>query len=406
MLQQVSIGPATREEGVRRLLEFVPFSAREYRDERSYDRGPRDRSNTSLLSPWIRHRLISECEVIAAVLRQHEAVAADKFIQEICWRTYWKGWLELRPSIWREYRWEVSDGLRRLSEDFELSHSVNLALQGRTGIDCFNQWVDELRETGYLHNHVRLWFASIWIFTLKLPWALGADFFLRYLLDGDPASNTLSWRWVAGLQTEGKHYLATAENIGRFTEGRFANVEGLAAGVPPLAWMPPPTPRPLPRPEYFDAKEPTALLLSEEDLSAGDTVDASIKTVGAFMHTSARSPLPVSEVVRDFVSGALDDALIRSGARHEVKHRMFGEAPSADFLIEWAKAHGCRQIVMPYAPVGPVQEWVAPIRERLASSPIRFVLMRRGWDSRLWPLATRGFYPFRRQVDRLLGELI
>ena len=406
MLQQVSIGPATREEGVRRLLDFVPISAREYRDERNYDRGPRDRSNTSLLSPWIRHRLITESEVVAAVLRQHEAVAADKFIQEVCWRTYWKGWLEQRPTVWSDYRFELDDGLRRLNEDYELSNRVSLALQGRTDIDCFNEWVHELKDTGYLHNHARLWFASIWIFTLKLPWAIGADFFLRYLLDGDPASNTLSWRWVAGLQTEGKHYLATAENIARFTGGRFANSDRLAVDAPPLTWMPPPSPRPLPRPEYFDAKEPTALLLSEEDLSAGDTIDAPIQTVGAFMHTSARSPLPVSEVVKDFVADALDDALVRSGARHEVRHHLFGEAPSADFLIEWAKGHGCRQIVMPYVPVGPVREWVDPIRQRLANSPIRFVLMRRVWDSRLWPLATKGYYPFKKQLDQLLCELV
>ena len=98
---------------------------------------------------------------------------------------------------------------------------------GATGIDCFDAWARELVATGYLHNHARMWFASIWIFTLRLPWELGADFFLRHLIDGDPASNTLSWRWVAGLQTAGKTYLATAENIARFTGGRFAP-QGLA----------------------------------------------------------------------------------------------------------------------------------------------------------------------------------
>jgi hypothetical protein len=170
--------------------------------------------------------------------------------------------------------------------------------------------------------------------------------------------------------------------------------------------MPPPSPRPLPRPEYFDAKEPTALLLTEEDLSAGDLIDAPVRTVGGFAHASARSTLPVSELVRDFVDDAVDDALVRCGARHEVRHHNFGEAPSADFLIEWAKAHGCRQIVMPYAPVGPVQDWVKPIRERLASSPIRFVLIRRAWDSRLWPLATKGYFTFKKQLDRLVSELI
>lgn len=387
-------------------MEFVPICAREYRDERNYDRGPRDRSNVSLLSPWIRHRLITESEVIAAVLRQHEPVAAEKFIQEVCWRTYWKGWLELRPSVWSGYRNDVSNWLGTLNANSELRSRVADATQGNTGISCFDEWVTELRETGYLHNHARMWLASIWIHTLRLPWPIGADFFLRHLLDGDPASNTLSWRWVAGLQTRGKYYLASAANIARYTVGRFSDVKGLSSEGTPFDWEAPPAPRPLPRPEYFDAKLPTALLLNEEDLSAGDLVEAPIKTVGAFRHTTARSPLPVSAVVRDFVSAALEDALIRSGDRHEIRHHMFGEAPSADFLIEWASAHGCRQIVMPYAPVGPVQEWANPMSIRLADSPVRLVMVRRTWDSRLWPLASEGFFRFKRKLDPLLNELL
>ncbi len=88
---------------------------------------------------------------------------------------------------------------------------------------------------GYLHNHARMWFASIWIFTLRLPWVLGADFFMRHLCDGDPASNTLSWRWVAGLHTRGKTYLARASNIATYTGGRFTPQDhDLAAFAPPL----------------------------------------------------------------------------------------------------------------------------------------------------------------------------
>ena len=77
-----------------------------------------------------------------------------------------------------------------------------------------------------------MWFASIWIFTLKLPWQQGAAFFLEHLLDGDSASNTLSWRWVAGLQTKGKHYLAKSWNIEKFTENRFTNIQLNESAVP------------------------------------------------------------------------------------------------------------------------------------------------------------------------------
>ena len=78
-----------------------------------------------------------------------------------------------------------------------------------------------------------MWFASIWIFTLGLPWQKGAEFFMKYLLDGDAASNTLSWRWVGGLQTKGKHYLAQSWNISKFLNKKYQNIE-LRENVLPL----------------------------------------------------------------------------------------------------------------------------------------------------------------------------
>lgn len=86
---------------------------------------------------------------------------AEKFLQEVAWRTYWKGWLELRPSVWTDY---LAD-LKRLVR----VSTYQQAIEGRTGIDCFDSWTNELIEYGFLHNHARMWFASIWIFKLKLP---------------------------------------------------------------------------------------------------------------------------------------------------------------------------------------------------------------------------------------------
>ena len=125
----------------------------------------------------------------------------------------------MRPQVWIDANSELSQLSARGYDD---------AVQGRTGIDAFDFWVTELRSTGYLHNHARMWFASIWIHTLKLPWKLGARFFFDHLLDADSAVNTLSWRWVAGLQTRGKFYMASQENIRKYSGGRFAP-EGLAA---------------------------------------------------------------------------------------------------------------------------------------------------------------------------------
>ena len=111
--------------------------------------------------------------------------------------------MEGRKKVWEDY----NKKLAFLKDDVNfksLKKDYSKAVNGNSGIDCFDSWVNELVTTGYLHNHSRMWFASIWIFTLNLPWELGADFFYKNLLDADPASNTLSWRWVAGLQTEGK----------------------------------------------------------------------------------------------------------------------------------------------------------------------------------------------------------
>ncbi len=401
-----TIGPATRSEGLRRLNDFLPRAGRGYAEQRNYDFGPEERSNVSLLSPWIRHRLITEEEVLAAVLGQHSPAAASKFIQEVCWRSYWKGWLELRPAVWTDYRDEVDDWLARLSLDPELRSQVEAAREGATGIDCFDHWARELVEQGYLHNHARMWFASIWVFTLKLPWALGADFFLRYLLDGDPASNTLSWRWVAGLQTRGKHYLARANNIERFTAGRFRHVTGLAEDAAPLEAPALPAPRGLPGARAFDHRAPTALLLTEEDLSAAEFIDAPIRAVGGFVHTAGRSPLPVGPIPQAFATQAVEDAVSSAGATLGAPTRVFPRLPTATDLRVWAEDAGCTQLLLPYPPVGPIQEWADSVEAGLQAAPLHFATVRRSWDSRLWPLATKGFFNFNRQVTPLLADLL
>ena len=189
---------ASRTEGLERLAAFLPRAGSDYTRRRNFDLGWQDRSNVSMLSPYLRYRLVAEVEVVKAVLERYSARDADKFIQEVFWRGYFKCWLEAHPSVWLSYEADIRRLTRELSEDVALARRWGRAVEGRTGIECFDAWALELIETGYLHNHARMWFASIWIFTLGLPWQLGADFFLRHLIDGDPASNTLSWRWVGG----------------------------------------------------------------------------------------------------------------------------------------------------------------------------------------------------------------
>ena len=212
---------ASRAKAVHKLNNFVENNLSEYSKLRNFDFGPDKRSNVSCLSPYITHGIINELEVINKSLKKLSFVKNEKFIQEVLWRVYWKGWLELRPNVWSDYLIEL-DNLR---DEFKSNHSYLKAIEGKTDIDCFNQWIIELKENNYLHNHARMWFASIWIFTLELPWQLGAEFFMKHLLDGDAASNTLGWRWVAGVQTQGKHYLASEWNINKFTNNRFKNIK-------------------------------------------------------------------------------------------------------------------------------------------------------------------------------------
>ena len=212
---------ASKAAALNRLNNFVEQNLSEYSKLRNFDFGPENRTNISGLSPYITHGVINEKEVIEKSLSKFSFSKNEKFIQEVLWRTYWKGWLELRPNVWTDYVAE----LNKIREEYKDNQNYKNAIDGKTNIECFNYWVTELKENNYLHNHTRMWFASIWIFTLELPWQLGAEFFMQHLYDGDSASNTLGWRWVAGIQTQGKHYLASEWNIKKFTNNRFNNIK-------------------------------------------------------------------------------------------------------------------------------------------------------------------------------------
>ena len=213
--------PLTRAAGDAIFQAFVPRMGRRYAGGRNTDHRPGAQKAVSVPSPYVRRRLVLKQDAVAAALAAHGPDDAEKFVQEVIWRGYFKGWLERRPQVWASYRAGLDADLTALDRDRRLRRDVDRAMNGQTGLECFDAWATELVETGYLHNHARMWFASIWIFTLDLPWRLGADFFYRHLLDGDAASNTLGWRWVAGLHTRGKRYPADAQNIATFTAGLF-----------------------------------------------------------------------------------------------------------------------------------------------------------------------------------------
>jgi deoxyribodipyrimidine photo-lyase len=395
MVIRLSFVP-TRSAGLARLNDFVPRAGRIYADGRNADHGPDARSNVSVLSPYIRHRLVSEEEVVAAVLARHSGAVAEKFVQEVLWRTYWKGWLELRPEIWARFLAD-RDALARTGG---LAKALDSAEAGTTGIEGFDDWARELVETGYLHNHARMWFASIWIFTLRLPWALGADFFLRHLVDADAASNTLSWRWVAGLQTAGKTYLATADNIARYTGGRFSP-KGLAREAVALTEGPIPKAQMLPPAAAVDPRTPCLLLLTGEDLYP-ETLVAKSAAISSVLSFATVSKWPWGDKATTFVAGAVDDARERAG-RH-FKCRTTAAALDAEAIIAAARADKVDTVITAHAPVGPVADALGLITPALAAAGIKLATLRRDWDSAFWPHATKGFFPFKERIPALLAE--
>ncbi len=388
--------PATRSEALSRLAKFIPHAGGAYASGRNTDPGPDAPGAVSKLSPYVRYRLITEQEIVASVLGQHSLHSAEKYVQEVMWRSYWKGWLEMRPSVWARFIEERN----RNREMFPNARAIASAEAGLTGIDGFDDWARELVETGYLHNHARMWFASIWIFTLRLPWALGADFFLRHLIDADAASNTLSWRWVAGLQTVGKTYLATTDNIARYTDGRFAS-KGLAQEAFAITEAPVAAARPLPEPKPYDAAQPALLLVTHEDMNPESLFSAHSTITSVLI--SADAEYLWGDAASAFVREAATGATTRIGAHFGCPVQLT-ERLSAKTLINAARAANVSQIVTAYVPVGPVADALALLAPALAAEGMKLVQFRRDWDAMFWPHAKKGFFPFKERIPDILRE--
>ncbi|MEM7686690.1 MAG: FAD-binding domain-containing protein [Pseudomonadota bacterium] len=398
--------PPTRQHALKVMEAFAPRMGRRYASGRNYDHGPGAHKAVSGLSPFVRRRLITEEELTTIAVAHHGLEGAEKFVQEVVWRSYFKGWLERRPTIWAAYRDGLVEDLATFDTDRRLRKRIDAAETGATGIACFDAWAQELVETGYLHNHARLWFASIWIFTLGLPWRIGADFFYRHLLDGDPASNTLGWRWVAGLHTRGKAYEAKAWNIAKYTNQRFAPRDAdLASGIEPLDksepdGLPPTTPvRTITPP---DPALPTAFVITEEDCSpeAFNPTTLDIRASATLAASHLRSERPVADHVTTFEDGALADTAARLGVDSTALR-----AGSPCDLVRWAKCAGAKQIVTAYVPEGPLRDWLRRAEPDLAAAGLTLAEWRRDWDSAIWHHATAGFFKVKQQISKILHEL-
>lgn len=394
--------PPSAADAHRRLQAFVPKAGSTYAGRRNFDFGPGAHDCVSTLSPYLRLRLLDEVSVTRAVLAQHSAAQADKFVSEVFWRTYWKGWMEQRPGVWLQY---LND-LNRLKDDVQTQSGLRArweqACLGQTGIAAFDAWAKELAETGYMHNHARMWFASIWLFTLELPWQLGADFFLRHLLDGDAAVNTLSWRWVAGIQTKGKTYLARPDNIAKFTNGRFKDLRGLATYAPPLDAPEPPAPVDLPKCGSKPLSARYGLLIHGDDVDTGPLLaEAPAPQAAAYADaTAGHSPWQMAPHVGAFRMAAAQDRLATLPNSPSTTPAL----DSAQAIAEWAARHDLDQVIAPYAPVGPMADMLRSYQTLPDAAPL--YLIRRPLDTAAWPLARKGFFPFRKNIPDLIARFV
>ena len=371
---------ASRAKAVDKLNHFVENNLLEYSKLRNFDFGPHNRSNISCLSPYITHGIINELEVIDKSLKKFSFVKNEKFIQEVLWRTYWKGWLELRPNVWSDYLIE----LNKLRNEFKDNQNYIDAIEGKTNLECFNQWVNELKENNYLHNHARMWFASIWIFTLELPWQLGAELFMQHLYDGDPASNTLGWRWVAGIQTQGKHYLASEWNIQKFTNNRFQNIK-LNEKAPPKISEKTYTiiKQDFNNPQNIEEKN---LLIFENNLSfeITDFKENKFKKIYIISNENENRSIKLSEKLLKFKSLLIEDQ----------KQRLKDISIDCE-VVDISEIKNIENYYSLYPTVGENLDY-------LNSNNLKIDFLYRNLDQLAWQYCNKGFFNFKNYIPKII----
>ena len=373
---------ASRAKAVDKLNHFIENNLSEYSKLRNFDFGPDNRSNISCLSPYISHGIINELEVIDKSLKKFSFAKNEKFIQEVLWRVYWKGWLELRPNVWLDYLME----LNILRDQFKSNQNYLNAIEGKTDLECFNQWVNELKENNYLHNHTRMWFASIWIFTLELPWQLGAEFFMKHLYDGDAASNTLGWRWVAGIQTKGKHYLASEWNIKKFTDNRFKNIKLNENASPKISKKSYTLiKREFNNPQNIDKKN---LLIFENNLSfeITDFKENKFEKIYIISNKNENRSIKLSEKLVKFKSLLIEDQ----------KQRLKDKSIICEIvdISEIKNIENCHSL---YPTVGENLDY-------LSSNNLKLNFLYRDLDQLAWQFCNKGFFNFKNYIPKIISS--
>ena len=363
--------------------KFIENNLVNYSKLRNFDYGPDKRSNVSCLSPYVTHGVISEVELIQKSLNKYSFVKNEKFIQEIMWRTFWKGWMELRPDVWADYLLE----LNQIKDKYKNDQDYKKAVEGSTEIQCFNEWVGELKENNYLHNHARMWFASIWIFTLELPWQLGAEFFMQHLYDGDPASNTLGWRWVAGIQTQGKNYLASEWNIKKFTDNRFKNIKLKENASPKKVEKF----YPIIKKDFInpDIEEGKNLLVFENSLSLelSELINNKFNKIKLITNQNQNRKIKLSEKTMNFKTQLFEDQ----------KKRLKDKSLECE-ILDVSEIEDIADSYLLYPTVGETLDYI----ESKKFSKVKFLY--RELDQFSWQYCNKGFFNFKNYIPKIIQK--
>lgn len=171
--------------------------------------------DVTYLSPYLTHGVINLKQVMDLVLAKYSFKQSEKLIFELAWREYFQ-------RVWEVKGDQIFEDLTRPQEYVESQGFPKNVFEQNSGINILDKAVAELYDTGYMHNHARMWTASVICNVGKYDWKLPAKWLYYNLLDGDLASNYLSWQWVAG-SFGSKKYYANQENLNKYSNSQQSN---------------------------------------------------------------------------------------------------------------------------------------------------------------------------------------
>ncbi|MBE76285.1 MAG: DNA photolyase [Candidatus Marinimicrobia bacterium] len=374
------------------LNEFIAQKLTDYKKERNFDYSSFQKNFVSGLSPAISRRIITEEMIVNMISASFLYNNVEKFIDEICWRAYWKGWLEHRPNVWDDYLSDLKV-LELKNKKFSIYKKV---INGKTNLDCFNHWVHDLKTYGYLHNHTRMWFASLWVFYFEIPWQLGAEFFYKNLIDADPASNTLSWRWVAGLQTRGKTYVTSKENIDKFTNNRFDFPPDFHVEKKYIDDKKIYDPVPIQRMELLDENMSTGYLIYEEDLSLFNIK----KNLPIIIQSKSYNPYRQEKLPLKISNECLKNTIQKCKTSYSKNITTF-TWDKPEIIKNWTLKNNISQIELSSPAVGKYKYMIPQVMKRLN---LEYSYVYHDWDLLLWKYSDRGFFKLKKNIKKVISS--